>query len=572
MTLFQLKSLRWWFLAGLFCGLCITRPSQAAPKLHFHTIPAPVTAEAQQLTRTSPGVDLGEETFAIGYHPLFRNGDRFGNETFGLLHDVHGQPLKKEDGSPRISNSNDFSSLLQADGQIFLLSQFEDMPAGIYLSELRQSAETGLLKVKRTRPLDLAPLKGAWNLCAGSVTPWSTHLASEEYEPNAAVVDDIPDRSFQSMASYMGGDPAQLNPYDYGWQLEARVDSFDQVQLTRHYAMGRFSPEVGIVMPDRKTVYITDDGNNTALFRFVADRAGDLSSGKLFAARWIQTSPLNGGSAELNWIPLGHADDATIKKQIDRHIGFDEIFHYSHPGLGNECPNGYRAINTRWQHECLRVRSGMEQAVSRLESRRYAALLGATTEFSKMEGVTYDSATNRLYIAMTSLSKGMEDNRKGNIPNDRWDRGGPNHIRLPYNPCGAVYTLELDEAYVAHSMRAMVTGHPAKDDPDNRCDTAGIANPDNLTFIQGQDTLIIAEDSSKGHRNNALWAYRVANGELTRIQTAPLGAEITGAYHFPDVNGWDYLFSVIQHPLDAASITGYIGPFPTGTTAGKQNQ
>lgn len=33
------------------------------------------------------------------------------------------------------------------------------------------------------------------------------------------------------------------------------------------------------IMPDNKTVYITDDGTNVGFFKFVSDVAGDFSSG-----------------------------------------------------------------------------------------------------------------------------------------------------------------------------------------------------------------------------------------------------------------------------------------------------
>ncbi len=32
-------------------------------------------------------------------------------------------------------------------------------------------------------------------------------------------------------------------------------------------------------MPDNKTVYATDDGTNTAFWKFIADKPGDMSSG-----------------------------------------------------------------------------------------------------------------------------------------------------------------------------------------------------------------------------------------------------------------------------------------------------
>lgn len=52
--------------------------------------------------------------------------------------------------------------------------------------------------------------------------------------------------------------------------------------------------ELPYVMPDKKTVYITDDGDNTMLGMYVASEAGDLSCGSLYAAKFIQTDATNG--------------------------------------------------------------------------------------------------------------------------------------------------------------------------------------------------------------------------------------------------------------------------------------
>ena len=46
-------------------------------------------------------------------------------------------------------------------------------------------ARKNFQQVKRTKPLDFSAHGGVWVPCAGSVTPWETHLGSEEYEPDA---------------------------------------------------------------------------------------------------------------------------------------------------------------------------------------------------------------------------------------------------------------------------------------------------------------------------------------------------------------------------------------------------
>ena len=93
----------------------------------------------------------------------------------------------------------------------------------------------------------------------------------------------------------------------YGWVPEIKVDNDSKAVYTKHYSMGRFSHELAYVMPDLKTVYMTDDGTNTGFFMFKSDRAKDLSSGTLYAAKWVQKRTHDGGSAELKWIKLGHA-------------------------------------------------------------------------------------------------------------------------------------------------------------------------------------------------------------------------------------------------------------------------
>ena len=64
--------------------------------------------------------------------------------------------------------------------------------------------------------------------------------------------------------------------------------------------------------------------------------------------------------------------------------------------------------------EYLKLKPGKEKAAAFLETRRYAAMLGATTEFNKMEGVALNEKDNKVYIAISDQSKsyGKRFNRK----------------------------------------------------------------------------------------------------------------------------------------------------------------
>ncbi|CAD7705042.1 unnamed protein product, partial [Ostreobium quekettii] len=239
------------------------------------------------------------------------------------------------------------------------------------------------------------------------------------------------------------------------------------------------------------------------------------------------------------------------------------------------CRRGYTSINVVSDHECLRVRPGMEIAASRLETRRFAAMMGATTEWNKIEGFTYNPLTNQAYMASSQIRYGMEDNRRMGRRNDRYDEGGSNDIRLPYNPCGCVYEMDLDANWFLTRMDALICGSPGSSIPGNECSTRGLANPDNLAMIPEHNGLIIGEDTSK-HENDVIWYYDLETRDLQRIVSTPYGSETTSPYYYPDINGWSYIMAVIQHPYGESdqdkiqepdntgrdAYFGYIGPLP----------
>jgi len=579
-----------------------TQPAaMVTPAIAFENIPVPVTDEEKREVVTSSYVNIDGVSSDIGYNTIFRSGDVVGGNTFGQIYDEDGSIVVATDGSPFVSSDNDFSSLLPINDRLFNVSHFESRPGAMYLTELQQNTD-GTLTPISTKNIDFSAWGGLWVPCAGSVTPWGTHLGSEEYPPNARAIeeaettDDIDDY-LKPMLRYFGiTDPfadtvtledirTNFKPYLYGYPVEVGVAGDGNAQVTKHYAMGRVAVELAYVMPDNKTVYISDDGTNVGFFMFIADTPGDLSAGTLYAAKWIQTSTINGGSADLEWINLGHADQSQIQSAMDTGIVFSDMFETTDASEDATCPAGFTTINTTDGRECIRLIPGMETIASRVETRRYAALMGATTEFRKEEGITFDPDNNRLYVAMSEVTQGMEDFKKNGSDNDTYDVGGNNDVALPYNKCGCVYGLDvgtdtdMGSDYVAKTMNGVISGkmktYP-EDSPytGNTCDVNGISNPDNITFITGKGTLIIGEDTGSGHQNDAIWSYNIQSGDLTRIETTPYGSETTSPYFYPDINGWSYIMSVIQHPYgesdsdkisdasDAAAYTGYIGPMP----------
>ncbi len=153
--------------------------------------------------------------------------------------------------------------------------------------------------------IDFIPVNGTGNNCGASVTPWGTALTSEEYP-----ADNEEDWQYwvdEQAAGLTALTGKVANPFDQGYSVEL-IHSDKGTQVIKHYAMGRFSQEVGVVMPDNKTVYFGDDGTDRVMFKFVADTAGDLSAGTLYAAKVKQ----DGTTLNFEWLELGHGKDADI--------------------------------------------------------------------------------------------------------------------------------------------------------------------------------------------------------------------------------------------------------------------
>jgi hypothetical protein len=97
---------------------------------------------------------------------------------------------------------------------------------------------------------------------------------------------------------------------------------------------------------------------------------------------------------------------------------------------------------------------------------------------------------------------GMEDNKKRGSVNTQYDLGGPNDVRLPYNPCGCVYACDLDENYDCIRLYAEVCGiYTEEQDYMGRrnlgvCDVAGISEPDNVATMNGQVRLFLVAESA----------------------------------------------------------------------------
>ena len=130
--------------------------------------------------------------------------------------------------------------------------------------------------------------------CAGTVTPFGTILSAEEFAPLSNT--ELLSKGYPDTTDWTLPSGETIRRFEnVGYMVEVIPGTWETRKL---YQMGRYTHEGAVVMTDGRTVYLTDDFDPCVFFKFVADAAGDLSNGQLYAYRQSD----DGGSG--SWIEL----------------------------------------------------------------------------------------------------------------------------------------------------------------------------------------------------------------------------------------------------------------------------
>ena len=564
----------------------------------FSSMPAPTLANAAAMATTTVGSvmsvsfsDKSKIDFKLAYQPFFVTGDmvadgKGGKILAGGYVDINNKPIVDATVPGRerqyFSDSPDGTSLLSVAGAkvdgvkgntVFAVVQFEyttvaqdgttgmygKLPSPIAVLTLDQNPDTGKLTLVKYHNVDTSPVNGLWITCGASLSPWNTHLSSEEYEPNAFTA--ATDAQFRAFSKNLYGSEATANPYHYGHMPEVTVNPDGTASIKKHYCLGRISHELVQVMPDSRTVLMGDDATNSGLFVFVADREKDLSSGTLYVAKvgaGFSVDPA-GPAAPLTWIKLGSATSAEVQA-LAATLKPTDIMDVKTTDPVNPA---YTKVNANGKTEWIKLATGMEKAAAFLETHRYAALVGASMGFSKMEGTTVNIKDRVAYSALQNCVASMVTGNAANTVG--------NGIALPKAlNAGAVMVLNLkggiqddkgasiSSEWMPVDTRALLAGEDITADAlGNTGNPDRIANPDNLKFSEKMRTLFIGEDSGQ-HVNNFLWAYNIDTKTLSRVMSIPAGGESTGLHAVDELNGWTYIMSNFQHAGDWGSIHGNV--------------
>ena len=560
----------------------------------FSSMAAPTLANASSMATTLVGStmtatysDASKLDFKLAYQPFFVTGDlvadgKGGKVLAGGYYDINNQPIIDNTvaGKPRqfYSDSPDGTSLLTVPGAkvdgvkgnaVFAVVQFEyatwaqdgktdmygKLPSPIAVLTLDQDPATGKLSLVKYFNVDTSRANGLWITCGASLSPWGTHLSSEEYEPDAFTA--ASNAQLKAFSKNLYGSETAANPYNYGHLPEVTVNADGTASIRKHYCLGRISHELVQVMPDSRTVLMGDDATNSGYFVFVADKEKDLSAGTLYVAKvgaGFSLDPAAAG-APLSWIRLGSATSAEIES-LARTVKPADIMDVRSADPGDA---GFRKVVSNGKAEWIKLQAGMEKAAAFLETHRYAAYVGASMGFTKMEGTTVNIRDKVAYSALQNVQASMVAGNAANVPG--------NGISVAKQLlAGAVMALNLkggqkDDSGVAIASewmpvdtRALIVGEDiAADALGNTANPDRIANPDNLKFSEAMRTLFIGEDSAQ-HVNNFLWAYNVDTRQLSRVMSIPAGGESTGLHAVDEINGWTYIMSNFQHAGDWGAI------------------
>ncbi|MEL6372416.1 MAG: hypothetical protein AAFR04_00430 [Pseudomonadota bacterium] len=423
----------------------------------------------------------------------------------------------------------------------------------------------GPLAASRTRVLSRKPLGAARFAQGGTRTPWDSFLGATRV---AAA------RRASAVAS------AAAFPY------ELAVRRFKTATITRRLALGRHGPAHMVVMPDRRTVYVSKMTGQRDLFMFLADRAGDLSSGHLYAAtRGAKATTGTSLAQPLLWRPLGRTDDRAVAAALRSTRAQTQLFQVEDVAPNAPCPADMlrapaamlarlQALSgTRAQAPCFALRNPKTATIAARLAPSFAARLSrAPRAFGSSGALAFVARTSQLLMAAKVLPAQFTADQQANA-------------------CGGLLALDvaadpaIGSSYVAKRVRVLITGKASAPlgGKRNRCAQDQIAAPVALAARAESNVVMIGEGGIDGHEVDALWAFNLGTGELVRVMTLPSGANFGPLSWWADAAGRPYLLTTIAHPFgedvaargieapsddpwQRASQIGLLGPFAPATT------
>jgi hypothetical protein len=154
--------------------------------------------------------------------------------------------------------------------------------------------------------VDFSGVGGTRANCGGTVTPKGTVMTAEEFPPSSNR--ELFDEGVRDTSDVVTPDGFTLRRYqNLGYMVE--IDPA-KGEIRKLFQMGRFSHEAAVIMPDRRTVYLTDDFDPAVFFKFVAHTPDDYAKGQLHAYK----QSANGQSGAWLQLPMDMASLVNIRQ------------------------------------------------------------------------------------------------------------------------------------------------------------------------------------------------------------------------------------------------------------------
>jgi secreted PhoX family phosphatase len=562
----------------------------------FEELSVPKTKDEQERVRTAAGeydilaqegdvIDGGKGRLGVPETPDGQfvdsfAGSRYGN--FGFNPDCN-QFVATNDGD---TDGFLFTNFEQSPGEVSRIPM-RKTGDGSWEADLANA-----INLANTEPM--RELGGTRINCYGDRSPWGTMLSAEEDYSHTrvsltATVSDVVDRGgvgrrgasefwnrpnpsgiqekvgeyydegwyvqgyfaltgVEIQAYYLGADPVDQtreeenntapidenypNRYRFGYIVDFREPAADPPQPVKYYVMGRAAWEAPNVMNDNRTVYLTSDGANKGIYKFVAeepipsyddpmDVAGTLYAPEVTNREAARNNPPGKTNLEIRWMELGFASNREVAQWIADYDDVTQVDYLeSHSDWTRGQPvtedvleeadrevveNGNRDYITdreilQWAEEYdSAFPSGVPQSLRRvpfLETRAAAKEIGATIEFRKAEGIDARSDAgpgDYVYIGLSEINDGLVD-----------DEGD---IQMQQVDGGAVYRAEIEGDYNISTLEPVVVG-PNASDPANIADDA-LLNIDNV-YVMENGKVLCCEDADqlgRSYKNDGLYVY-----------------------------------------------------------------
>lgn len=165
----------------------------------------------------------------------------------------------------------------------YLSINHEQTPGGVTILDVQFDSNLKSWGYSASEDVDFSAVDYTARNCSGTITPWGTIVTSEE-----KIEGDINNDGYNDLGWNIEIDPVTKQVINYPGGLA----NGDKV-----WAMGNFKHENIAVHSNQRTVYQAEDAGVGHLYKFVADVAGDFSSGDLY----VYVGPKTGNGT---WVQL----------------------------------------------------------------------------------------------------------------------------------------------------------------------------------------------------------------------------------------------------------------------------